>query len=76
MGNVHIPQPPNKVTNLFKNTRIAISFRASNPIYQQLVQKTGNKNPSGIYEIKSNTCGMNYVGQSGRPITRHKEHIR
>jgi len=66
-----------KVTNLFKNTGIGIAFRASNTIYQQLVQKIGNKNPSGIYEIKCNTCGMNYVGQTGRPIiTRHKEHIR
>jgi len=65
------------VTNLFKNTEISIAFRASNTIHKQLVQKIGNKNPSGIYEIKCNTCGMNYVGQSGRPIiTRHKEHIR
>jgi len=76
MGNIHLPQPPNKVTNLFKNTEISIAFRASNTIYQQLVQKIGNKNLSGIYEIKCNTCGMNYVGPSGRPITRHKEHIR
>jgi hypothetical protein len=30
-----------------------------------------------VYEIKCNTCGLNYVGQSGRSITtRHKEHIR
>jgi hypothetical protein len=41
------------------------------------VQKTGNRNPSGIYEIKCNICGINYVGQSCRLITtRHKEHIR
>jgi len=34
-------------------------------------------NPSGVYEIKCNTCSKNYVGQSGRPIaTRHKENIR
>jgi hypothetical protein len=38
-----------KVTNLFKNTGIGIPFRASNTIYQQLVQKAGNRNPSGIY---------------------------
>jgi hypothetical protein len=50
-----------KVTNLFRNTEISKTFRASNTIYQQLVQKIGNKNPSGIYEIKCNTCGMNYV---------------
>jgi len=66
-----------KVTNLFKNTDIHIAFKANNTIYQQLAQKADNRNPSGIYEIKCNTCSKNYVGLSGRPITiRHKEHIR
>ena len=62
---------------MFKNTNIKIAFRANSTIYQQLVQKTNSMNPSGVYEIKCNTCSKNYVGQSGRPIaTRHKEHIR
>ena len=52
---------------MFKNTDINI-FKANNTIYQQLAQKAGNRNPSGIYEIKCNTCSKNYVGQSGRPI--------
>jgi hypothetical protein len=65
------------VTNLFKNTDIRIAFRTNSTIHQQLAQNTGNQNPSGIYEIKCNTCGLNYVGQSGKPITtRHIEHIR
>ena len=72
----HSP-PIRKVTNLFKNTNINIAFRANTTIYQQLAQKTDNMNPSGVYEIKCNTCSKNYVGQSGRPITiRHKEHIQ
>ena len=62
---------------MFKNTDILIAFKANNTIYQQLAQKAENRHPSGIYEIQCNTCGKNYVGQSGRPITiRHKEHIR
>jgi len=66
-----------KVNNLFKNTDINIAFKANNTIYQQLAPKADNRNPSGIYEIKCNTCSKNYVGQSGRLITiRHKEHIR
>ena len=66
-----------KLDHLQGKTGIGIAFRASNTIYQQLVQKIDNKNPSGIYEIKCNTCGMNYVGQSGRPLTtRYKEHVR
>ena len=56
--------------------RVNIAFRA-NTIYQQLARKTDNINPSGVYEIKCNTCSKNYVGQSGSPIaTRHKEHTR
>jgi len=55
--------------------RVNIAFRA-NTIYQQLARKTDNINPSGVYEIKCNTCSKNYVEQSGTPITiRHKEHI-
>jgi hypothetical protein len=66
-----------RVTNLFKNTDINIAFKANNTIYQHLAQKADNRNPSGIYEIKCNTCSKNYVGQSGRPITiRHRERIR
>jgi hypothetical protein len=62
---------------LFKNTNINIPFKANNTIYQQLAQNADNRNPSGIYKIKCNTCSKNYVGQSGRHITtRHKEHIR
>jgi len=40
-------------------------------------EKQANKNPSGIYKWKCNTCNNLYVGQSGRSINvRHKEHVR
>jgi hypothetical protein len=39
-----------------------------------LVQCNNNPNPTGIYQLKCNTCNRAYVGQSGRPITR--EHLR
>ena len=66
-----------KLINLFNNTEVRITFKATNTIYQQLADKIQNKNPSGIYEVKCNTCNKKYVGQSGRLITiRHKEHIR
>jgi len=66
-----------KVTNLLRQTNLQIAFRPTNTIYQQLSQKgTTNNNPSGIYQLKCNTCKEVYVGQSGRPITtRYKEHI-
>jgi hypothetical protein len=46
-----------KVTNLFRQTNLQIAFRPTNTIYQQLSQKgTTNNYPSGIYQLKCNTC--------------------
>jgi hypothetical protein len=65
-----------KVTNLFKRTILEIAFCHTNTIYQQLSQKPNNTNPSGIYQLKCNTCKNAYIGQSRRPITtRYKEHL-
>ena len=56
---------------------IYIHYKECRYVYQQLSHKSDSTNPSGIYEIKCNTCDMAYMGQSGRPITtRHKEHTR
>jgi len=66
-----------KITNLFKRTNLKIAFRPTNTTYQQLSNETNNPNPTGIYQLKCNTCNRVYVGQSGRPITtRHREHLR
>jgi hypothetical protein len=66
-----------KITNLFRKTGLKIAFRPTNTIFQQLTQKPKNNNPSGIYQLKCNSCNRAYVGQSGRAITvRHKEHLR
>jgi len=66
-----------KVTNLFKHTNLKTAFRPTNTIYQQLSQKSNDTNPSGIYQLKCNTCKHAYIGQSGKPITtRYKEHLR
>ena len=65
-----------KVTNLFRQTNLQIALRPTNTIYQLSQKGTTNNNPSGIYQLKCNTCKEVYVGQSGRPITtRYKEHI-
>jgi hypothetical protein len=68
-----------KITNLFKNTNINITFRTTNTIYHQL-QHRPNREPSelsGIYKLQYMTCNKSYVGQSGRTIAiRYKEHIR
>ena len=57
-----------KVTNLFKCTNLKIAFCPTNTIYQQLSQMPKNTNPSGIYQLKCNTCKNAYVGESDRPI--------
>jgi hypothetical protein len=66
-----------KITNIFKHTNLRIVFRTNNTIQQQLSERPKQKNPSGIYSVKCNTCNLVYVGQSGRAIDiRFKEHIR
>ena len=54
-----------KVTNLFKCTNLKIAFRPTNTIHQQISKKPNNINPSGIYQLKCNTCKYAYIGQSG-----------
>jgi len=71
----HIPAI-HKVTNIFRRTNLKIAFRPTNTIYQQLVYTYRDPNPSGMYQLKYNTCNNAYVGQSRRPITiKHKEHF-
>jgi hypothetical protein len=62
-----------RITNLFKHSNLKIAYRTTNTI-QQLTERTTNKNPSGIYKLKCNTCDNVYVGQSGRSVyVRHFE---
>jgi hypothetical protein len=56
------------VTNLFKQTRLKIAFRATNTT-QQLSGKQTYIDPSGIYKLKCSTCNKVYVGQSDRTIS-------
>jgi hypothetical protein len=66
-----------KITNPFRKTGLKIAFHPTNTIFQQLTQKPKKNNPSGIYQLKCNSCNRAYVGQSGSAITvRHKEHLR
>jgi hypothetical protein len=58
-----------RVNSLFKQAKLKIAFRAVNMIQQQLTGKQTNNDPSGIHELKCNTCNRAYVGQSGRKLT-------
>lgn len=63
-----------RISNLFKHSNMNIAFRATNTIQKQLPEKPTNKDPSGIYTLKCNTCNNVYIGHSGRSVhVRHKE---
>jgi hypothetical protein len=69
-----------KVTNIFKNTNLKISFRANNTTHNTLKTYPGisdiYKN-RGIYNLQCRTCKHHYVGQTGRNLAaRFSEHTR
>jgi hypothetical protein len=69
-----------KVTNIFKNTNLRITFRISNTTQNLLKTHTQNKDKyknSGIYSLRCNTCNSHYVGQTGRNLmARYTAHTR
>lgn len=69
-----------KVTNIFKNTDVKISFRPCNiskNIYRTLQETNNTYSNSGIYSLQCNTCKRHYVGQTGRDLaSRCTEHTR
>jgi hypothetical protein len=69
-----------KVTNIFKNTNLKITFRVSNTTQNILKTHTQNNDEyknCGIYNLKCNTCNKYYVGQTGSNLkTRYIEHTR
>jgi len=70
-----------KVTNIFKNTNVRIAFRCRNTIAKIIRPPKDHDIPPhkkwGIYQIKCNTCGRSYVGQTGLSLNvRFQEHIR
>ena len=69
-----------KVTKIFKNTDIKISFRPCNitkNIYKTNLETNNTYSNSGIYSLQCNTCKRHYVGQTGRDLAaRYSEHTR
>jgi hypothetical protein len=68
-----------KVTNIFKNTNLHITFHTTNMLFDLVCPQTEHPNnytKSGIYKLTCNTCNKVYAQQSGRQInTRFNEHI-
>jgi hypothetical protein len=69
-----------KITRIFKDTRLKIAYRTNNTIRKHLFKKheiLDKYDNSGIYAMKCLDCPRQYIGQTGRPFkTRYKEHIR
>src|SRR5215469_15919665 len=72
-----------KITNLFKNTNVKVTFKSNNTI-AQLTKPTSTTIPppspydrSGIYSLTCSTCKQVYVGQTSRCLKlRYREHTR
>jgi hypothetical protein len=69
------------ISNLFKQVNIQVTYRTTNKITKLLrTQPRHNKNDyenSGIYSLRSATCHLTYIGQTGRNLkTRYSKHAR
>jgi hypothetical protein len=68
-----------KMTKLFKDTKIKITFRTRDTI-QNIVKQHSQKdkyNDSGIYKVRCLECPPKYIGQRTRTFhTRYEEHLQ
>ena len=58
-----------RITNIFRNTNLKITFRANNSLQNILNAQRPSNNinaytQSGIYEMKCHTCKQSYIGQT------------
>jgi hypothetical protein len=70
-----------KITNLFKQTNVGISFKSTNTLQQpakpKLASNTQEQNMSGINKLRCNICQMSYIGQTSCSLKqRYQKHIR
>jgi hypothetical protein len=69
-----------KITNIFRNTNLNITYRISNTTQNLLKTYIRNNDiytNSRIYSIKCNTCNKRYIDQTSRSLkTRFTEHFR
>jgi hypothetical protein len=80
--NTHPSPQVRKITNLFKNTHVKVTFKSNNSIVQLTkphiitIPSPSPHNMSGIYSI-CNTCKQAYIGQTSRILElRYQEHTR
>jgi hypothetical protein len=68
------------VTKIFQKAGLQIAFTTKHSIGKLLglAHNTGDKyNNCGVYQLECSDCGLQYVGQTGRPFrTRYQEHKR
>ena len=61
-----------KITFLFRNTNIRITYKCHNTIANRIKQPrdhTQQHNKWGIYQLTCNTCNLSYVGQTSRSLS-------
>ena len=70
------------ITELFKNTKLKVSFKIENTIGILLTQNNKNANSnkfnkSGGYQLTCQDCNKKYIGQIGRPFhVKFQENFR
>jgi len=70
-----------KITNIFKQTNVKITYKTNNTILQLTRPTTNTPVPpdanSGAYPLTCNICKQVYVGQTSRSLKlRYQKHIR
>ena len=69
-----------KITKLFRNTNIRITYKCRNTIANRIKPPRDHTTPDnqwGIYQLTCNACSLSYVGQTSRSLSiRYKQHIR
>jgi hypothetical protein len=70
-----------KVTNVFQDSSLPIAFKPTNTV-SHLTKKGDNahselRRENGVYKLTCHTCGLAYIGQTGRYLNYwYEEHCR
>jgi len=71
-----------KITNLFKNTNVKVTFKSNNTTAQLTKPHTTTipsptpHDTSGIYSLTCNACKLAYKGQTSRTLKEHTRYIK
>ena len=71
MGYIYILESNSQEENIFKDTPTQIAFKPTNTISYLTKEWENTRNEfeqRGVYQLIYHTCGLAYIGQTGRDI--------